>query len=276
MAFSSTQCQTMTQQQKYQHQQRPIIERQKNLNNQSQFQTQTSNSAMLASQKSQHYSKSITSLDNGLSSASTSNRTKPTCGQENLSETINISKMAISATPFPRNSLKVLNCRVSRANSWLQALRKTSCPILLRVYGRLQSMSDLPSTKHKGVNAKIILVSDLSDPSQRISCVFHEIDRKIEAFRVGDNIVVSGQHRTTRKDFELHIFSVDAFNPQDTMPYLPRIENFALRSLKTILNPWTLSEFQRHFISLMKTLHFVKRLFVFLFLSNAIFSYIQL
>jgi len=238
MAFSSTQCQTLTQQQKYQHQQRLIIERQKNLN-QSQFQTQASNSAILATQKSQHYSKSMTSFDNGSSSAaaSTSNRTKPTHGQENLSETINISKMAISAKPFPSNNLKVLNCRVSRANSWLQALRTTSCPILLRVYGRLQSMSDLPSTKHKGVNAKVLLVSDLSDPSQRISCVFHEIDRKLEALKIGDNIVVSGQHRNVKKDFDLHIFSVDQFNPQDTMPYLPRIENFALRSLKTILNP---------------------------------------
>ena len=190
---------------------------------------------MSATQKSQHFTKSMPALENGSSVSM-----KPS-GKENLSETINISKLAISASSTQsKHSLKILNCRVSRVNSWLPSIRTTSCPILLRVYGRLLSISDLPSNKLKDVDviiSKVIVVSDISDPSQRITCVFHEIDRSLDSFSIGDNIVVAGQSRRMMKEFDLHIVSVEEFNLQDTMPYLPRIENFALRSLKTILNP---------------------------------------
>ena len=133
-------------------------------------------------------------------------------------------------------SLRVFSSGVSRAKEWLH-LKKASAappPVMFRVYGQLASLSAVPGAKDRTAR-KVLVLADLHDTSQTIRCVFQEIDRGIgSGTKVGDKVVVAGVSRGRSEEADLQIFCADTFAVEEVEPYLARMENFAIRSMKTL------------------------------------------
>ena len=133
-------------------------------------------------------------------------------------------------------SLRVFSSGVSRAKEWLH-LKKASAappPVMFRVYGQLASLTAVPGAKDRTAR-KVLVLADLHDTSQTIRCVFQEIDRGIgSGTKVGDKVVVAGVPRGRSEDADLQIFCADTFVVEEVEPFLARMENFAIRSMKTL------------------------------------------
>lgn len=134
--------------------------------------------------------------------------------------------------------LRFLSGGVARVKDWsqyLQNLQSASSgplpPVMFMVYGTITSISSGPRS-NKMVSTKILVITDLRDMTQSLRCVFHEIDRSLGPLKVGNHVAVSGSRVTDRG--EMQIFSCDTFTQQEVEPYLARVENFAIRSLKSI------------------------------------------
>ena len=128
------------------------------------------------------------------------------------------------------SELRMLSCRVSRARDWIQTM-SSSRPVLLRVYGRVSSVDHQPGNK-KLTGRKTLVLEDLRDVSQGVGCYFQEIDRKLMTIKEGDSVVVTGRI-DSNSSVHLQIFTAESFVPEQVEPFLSRLENFAIRSLRT-------------------------------------------
>ena len=67
---------------------------------------------------------------------------------------------------------------------------------------------------------------------EQISSI-QEIDRKLENYQPGSKVVVTGVKRNQADGGLLvQIFSVESFSPQEVLPFIPRLEHFARRTIK--------------------------------------------
>ena len=138
------------------------------------------------------------------------------------------------------SGLRVLSGGVARVKDWSQHLQNLQSasgplpPVMFRVYGTITSLSPGPRST-KMVSTKTLVITDLRDMTQSLRCVFHEIDRNLGPLKIGDHVAVSGRRVTDRGDLEMQIFSCDTFALQEVEPYMARMENFAIRSLKSII-----------------------------------------
>ena len=67
---------------------------------------------------------------------------------------------------------------------------------------------------------------------EQISSI-QEIDRKLENYQPGSKVVVTGVKRNQADGGILvQIFSVESFSPQEVLPFIPRLEHFARRTIK--------------------------------------------
>ena len=135
-------------------------------------------------------------------------------------------------------SMRVLSGGVARVKDWSHYLHKLQsassgslAPVMFRVYGTVTSISPGPRS-NKMVSTKILVITDLRDMTQSLRCVFHEIDRSLGPIKIGSHVAVTGRRITDKG--EMQIFSCDTFTKEEVEPYLARMENFAIRSLKSI------------------------------------------
>ena len=142
--------------------------------------------------------------------------------------------------PKAATSLRVFSGGVAKVKNWTQSLDNlesasgTLAPVMFRVYGILISITPGASRSSKMISARTLVISDVRDSSQRLRCVFHEIDRNLDPLKIGACVSVTGKRITNRDDLEMQIFSVETFTKQEVEPYLARMENFADRALKRI------------------------------------------
>ena len=76
---------------------------------------------------------------------------------------------------------------------------------------------------------KVFILEAQEDSSQKICCHFQEIDRDLGTFKTRESVVVVGRGMG---DGMMQVFSVESFKPEEVLPHLARMENFAVRGLR--------------------------------------------
>ena len=106
-----------------------------------------------------------------------------------------------------------------------------TAPVIYRVHGRLINIRTETGSRGQ-TKKKTLVIEDIVDTSQKVQCVFQEIDRNLDAVKVGEFVVAAGRLRGSKEECSLQVFSVDVFDLEQVQPYLARMENFALRAMK--------------------------------------------
>jgi len=123
--------------------------------------------------------------------------------------------------------LRVLTGRVNKVREWMSM--GLSFPVVYRVYGQLMMGINPSKSGNKKNTEKIFFNVEDKDSGQKICCFFQEIDRDLGTFKAKESVVVVGRGNM---DGMMQVFSVETFQPDDVLPHLPRMENFAVRGLK--------------------------------------------
>jgi hypothetical protein len=124
--------------------------------------------------------------------------------------------------------LRVLNGRVVKVREWLTL--GVPFPVVYRVYGQLVTAIMPGSSGNKrGTGRKVFILEDQVDSSQKIRCHFQDIDRDLGTFKARESVVVVGRGMG---DGMMQVFSVESFKPEEVLPHLARMENFAVRGLR--------------------------------------------
>ena len=110
-------------------------------------------------------------------------------------------------------------------------------PVVYRVYGQLVT-AIIPgnSGTKKGAEKKVFILEDKVDSGQKIRCFFQEIDRDLGTFMAKESVVVVGRGIG---EGMMQVFSVERFKPEEVLPHLPRMENFAMRGVKLGMSQFT-------------------------------------
>ena len=125
-------------------------------------------------------------------------------------------------------SLRVLNGRVMKVREWMSM--GLPFPVVYRVYGQLvKGISPGNLGNKKKTDKRVFIVEDKVNSGQKIRCYFQEIDRELGTFRANESVVVVGRGSG---EGMMQVFSVETFQPDEILPHLPRMENFAVRGLK--------------------------------------------
>ena len=131
--------------------------------------------------------------------------------------------------------LRVMSGRAAKVKEW--QMLDISFPVVYRAYGRLMANILPANSVGKKVTPKRgFILEDHWDSTQKIRCQFQEIDRELGSFSVRDSVVVAGRWTT---DGSFQVFSMDIVNPDNVLPYLARMENFASRGLRLGLREFT-------------------------------------
>ena len=123
--------------------------------------------------------------------------------------------------------LRVFTGRVMKVREWMTL--GMPFPVVYRMYGKLIKVI-LPgiSSSKKVTGRKIFILEDHQDPSQKIRCLFQEIDRDVGTFKAEESVVVMGRGKG---DGTMQVFSVDRSKEEDLL-HMARMENFAVRGIR--------------------------------------------
>jgi len=102
-------------------------------------------------------------------------------------------------------------------------------PVMVRIYGSLATnitSQECGSIGSGGSVRKFLTISDLSNSTISICCFFQEVDRKLDSFKPGDLVLVTGVKRCQAGD-PVQAVKVELFNPDEVLPYIGRLEHFA-------------------------------------------------